>query len=566
MKNKLFLSFGIVVCLALAIAGAGIGGMNALNGHIDLMVSRVLPNTERIWEMNRNLQEEVGYLLLAIQESDVVKSNAYLDGAQGDIDRNKTLLEEFSGNTSVDKALLEKLNYCIAKQENLRNEFHRLALLNTAEGDQQASVLLNRDLIPLLAEESSILRNILRAQTELNNQRIEKVQNVYVSMKWFSITLVIVSVLLSLVVTGLLLKAVLTPLEKLRAAAAALREGDFSKQIEYSSKDEFGEICNQMQDSFNELQRILRVTDEELEMLAKGDFSFELTDEFPGETHAIQESIQKLMDHLNAALVEVKAAAAQIDSGANQVSAGAQELAQGATEQASTVEELSAHLAVISQKVVSNAENAKHASTLASESGSLAQETLKDMGEMIVSMNEISGKSQDISKIIKVIEDIAFQTNILALNAAVEAARAGSAGKGFAVVAEEVRNLAAKSSEAAQDTTELIESSLSSVKQGVSVVEMANKSFEMLADKVAAAVDVINQIADDSRMQAANIKEITTAVEQISSVVQTNSATSEESAAASEELSSQAGLMNQIVDQFQLAATVYDSNNAFGRY
>ncbi|MFR4978963.1 MAG: methyl-accepting chemotaxis protein, partial [Butyricicoccus sp.] len=180
---------------------------------------------------------------------------------------------------------------------------------------------------------------------------------------------------------------------------------------------------------------------------------------------------------------------------------------------------------------------------------------LEDMKQMADAMHEISDTSEDIGKVIKVIEDIAFQTNILALNAAVEAARAGTAGKGFAVVADEVRNLAAKSAEAARNTTVLIESALSTVQHGVDVAETTNNSFKLLAEKVSTTVEIINHISVASVAQAEDIQQITNAVDQISSVVQNNSATSEQSAAASEELSSQAALMNELVSQFRLADT-----------
>lgn len=553
MKVKLFISFAVVICLALCIAVAGFSGMKALDDRIEVLMGRTLPNTERLWEVRRNLRSESAWLLMAVQESDMTKRNGYLTELKKEMEQSQKLWEEFKQNSTVEKGLLDKLDASIQSQEPVRDRVYDAMAQGTAEGDQQAANILNNELIPLLQEETDLLRDTTNAQQNLSNQRYEKVQTLYTNVRIFCVILVVGAVVASLLIMRMLLKAIMVPLKQLEDAAAALRHGDFSKELTYSSRDEFGSICYHMQDSFNELRRIIKVIDKEVELLAQGDFSFTITEEFPGETHAIQESINKLLVRLNEVFANILAYASQIDMGSNQVSDGAQALAQGATEQAGTVDELSSRLGHVSQKVTDNVGYAKNANTLSSESGELARETLEDMKEMTVAMQEISTKSEDIGKVIKVIEDIAFQTNILALNAAVEAARAGTAGKGFAVVADEVRSLAAKSAEAAKNTTTLIESSLSTVKHGVDVADTTNHSFKLLAEKVKATIEIIDRISEASVEQASDIQQISTAVDQISTVVQTNSATSEESAAASQELSSQAAMMNQMVSQFRLS-------------
>lgn len=251
---------------------------------------------------------------------------------------------------------------------------------------------------------------------------------------------------------------------------------------------------------------------------------------------------------------EIQESAGQINASAGQVSTGAQALAQGTTEQASSVEELSARITEVSDQVKMNSENAETANVLATASGEVAQSTLENMNEMISAMHEISTTAENIKKVIKVIDDIAFQTNILSLNAAVEAARAGSAEKGFAVVADEVRNLAGKSSEAVKSTTSLIESALNAVYHGEEIAGRTHTAFEGLAEQVQKVVSTIGEISDASRAQADAIQEITSGVDQISAVIQTNSATSQESAAASEELSGQASMLNNLVKRFHLSA------------
>ncbi|MEG1894902.1 MAG: methyl-accepting chemotaxis protein, partial [Oscillospiraceae bacterium] len=198
------------------------------------------------------------------------------------------------------------------------------------------------------------------------------------------------------------------------------------------------------------------------------------------------------------------------------------------------------------------AENAHLASQKSAEAGAEVMVSNQKMEQLVVAMEKISQSSVDIGKVIKVIEDIAFQTNILALNAAVEAARAGTAGKGFAVVADEVRNLASKSAEAAKGTTALIEGSVEAVKNGTRLVDDTAKSLGTVAQSAKDVGELIDRIAAASNDQASAATQVTQGVEQISSVVQTNSATAEESAAASEELSGQATMLRQLVEKFKL--------------
>ena len=242
----------------------------------------------------------------------------------------------------------------------------------------------------------------------------------------------------------------------------------------------------------------------------------------------------------------------EIKNSSDQVSSGAQALSQGATEQASSIEQLSASIIEISDQVRSNAVNANNATSLVESVGKEIDRSNIHMQEMIRAISEISDKSAQIGRIIKTIDDIAFQTNILALNAAVEAARAGAAGKGFAVVADEVRNLAGKSAQAASETTELIESSISAVLNGTRIADETAESLSSVVTGASKITSLMQDISKASNEQANSIGQVTQGIEQISGVVQTNSATAEESAAASEELSAQAQLLNSLVSKFKM--------------
>jgi methyl-accepting chemotaxis protein len=289
-----------------------------------------------------------------------------------------------------------------------------------------------------------------------------------------------------------------------------------------------------------------------LKLLAEGDLTAEMTGDYQGSYDLTKKSLNKAIDSFNSLLGQISVAADQVSVGSGQVSAASQSLAQGATEQASSIEELTSTITEVSSKIRDTAENAKQASEASTEVSDKAQRGNEHMQQMLASMNEINEGSSNISKIIKVIDDIAFQTNILALNAAVEAARAGQAGKGFAVVAEEVRNLAEKSAKAAKETASLIETNIEKVGNGTKIANETAAELNQIVEGIEKSAAFISNIASASNHQASAITQIDSGIEQVSTVVQTNSATAEESAASSEELSGQAESLKHLINQFRL--------------
>ena len=314
------------------------------------------------------------------------------------------------------------------------------------------------------------------------------------------------------------------------------------------SEDEIGDLTRALATTVQTLRDYIGDISASLAELDKGNLRLEMNMEYMGDFAPIKESFQRTIHTLNDTF-------RKLNNSALQVASSAQSLAQGTTEQASSVEELAATVNDIHDHVASNAENAKLASDQAMATATELEQGKKQMEQMTAAMNEINDSSSEISKIIKTIEDIAFQTNILALNAAVEAARAGSAGKGFAVVADEVRNLASKSAEASKNTAALIEATVRAVQEGTGIANETAQSFGRIVVASEESAKLIHQISDASQEQAASIAQVTLGIDQISSVVQTNSATSEESAAASEELSSQAQILKGLVRRFQIRET-----------
>ena len=378
------------------------------------------------------------------------------------------------------------------------------------------------------------------------------------SLSLIMITLAAAALLLIIIVTTLLLRKMLHPIQGVVEAATQIASGNLDVNITAKSGDEIGVLSKTFMGMAENLKTIISDVNYLLGEMADGNFKVKSTspDRYMGDYLGILRAMQKINTNLSDTLAQINQASVQVSSGAEQVSSGAQALSQGATEQASSVEELAATIAEISQQVKENAGNAQAASNKMATNSEDVGRSNEKMQELIEAMKQINQSSQEIGKVIKTIEDIAFQTNILALNAAVEAARAGAAGKGFAVVADEVRNLASKSAEAAKGTTALIEGSIQAVENGSKLADDTAKALAVVVDTTQEVVGIVDQISRASNEQASAITQITTGVEQSSSVVQSNSATSEESAAASEELSGQASMLKTLVGKFQLKETV----------
>ena len=334
--------------------------------------------------------------------------------------------------------------------------------------------------------------------------------------------------------------------------AQAMARGDLSARMDYEANNEFGQLAQGINASFDEMHHYINAIGEVMNQFSAGNFAYCSDVEFVGDFSAIQRDVETFQKKMNETLAEFALSSEQVSAGASQVADSAQALAQGATEQASSSQELSATLTDISTQLNETSGYAEQANELGRHAGEVLVTSEQEMKLLTDAIGDISEQSEKIQRIVKTIDDIAFQTNILALNAAVEAARAGSAGKGFAVVADEVRNLAAKSAEAAKNTTDLINGSIASVERGTKLATRTGQVFKDMEDNSRQILAMIDKIAKASAQQSESVGQISVGVEQITAVIQQNSAASEQSAAASEELSSQAEMMKQLVEQFQL--------------
>ena len=572
MKNlsigkKLLLTFMLIILLFCSTVYIAITALNRNAEKYSEFYNVGYQITNKVMGMRRGLQIIVKDLAFITMEEDETKSQVHMD----DMDKELKLLQEngnwlfanFTGDPTLLDSFEKNITDAVALQEKV---------IETANTDMKAA----QDM--LLDEYQPLVQEAVDNLILISNIAEESAESDYNETTSMQETLVIIqlgmagaALVITLILSTYLTRAITRPLHELEQSAGKIVGGEFDISVTYQSKDELGRLADAFKNMTVILEAVIADASRLLSEMANGNFDVRTRAEerYVGEFQSLLASIRKLNRDLSMTLGQINQSADQVSSGAGQVSNGAQALAQGATEQAASVEELAATITNISHQVKETADNAMEARHQANTAGDEVEECNTQMRDMMAAMEEITRTSNEIGKIIKTIEDIAFQTNILALNAAVEAARAGEAGKGFAVVAEEVRSLASKSSLASKNTAELIESSIEAVARGTKIANSTAESLMKVVEEVRSASASVDAIANAAEEQSGAIEQVTLGVDQISSVVQTNSATAEESAAASQELSEQAATLKTLVAKFSLreeyasgtaATTNYDNS------
>lgn len=558
MKNlkiatKLIVAFGSVLALMVVMAVVSVLSTNKINNLVSMFYNKSYVNTQNAERISADIHTGAKNMLVAIIDSDPAETESRLRMANDNLTDAQEAVEFLKTNFRGD---MNDVNTVAEQLQIVVDSYMEFSEDASAGRTEEAYALYEEKIVGALKVASDHADNIVafaisNADTEYNGARTTGITTEIVIAAAAA-----VAVLIGIAMAAYITKMIVSGVGQAERAAVNMSKGNFDNEITYDSEDEVGVLCKSIKNFSDGSKLIIDDISYVTGELSDGNFTVKSRCEnaYVGAFSAILSSFNSLIDKLNEIIGRINESADQVSSGSDQVSGGAQALSQGATEQASSVEELAATIHIISEQINENAANAHEANDRTNVAVSEMGSANDKMKELVGAMDEISASSDETQKIIKTIEDIAFQTNILALNAAVEAARAGAAGKGFAVVADEVRNLAGKSAEAAKNTTSLIENTVAAINKGNSLVtEVADKmSNAMEASNV--VVDLNMKISEASKQSADSVTQVTVGIEQISSVVQTNSATAEESAAASEELSGQANMLKEMVSDFKFRA------------
>lgn len=551
VRSKLVLGFGLILILFSLATWMSSGAMSTMNKMIGQFDEDAYQVMERVDEVKYNVEASsaiTAQMVLAVTQKDVDALYAeYQAHTQNLVNDLTYLLEnypEYQNQVKIFRGLT-------SSSDELSRRIYSLSLTDK----ETAQRLYKNELLPAAQKASEALGTIDEA---VQQQKTALLQNSVTRTKYTQTIILLVTAAsfgVAIVMGLAIIRMITKPLNEIEKAAQGMADGDLNVEITYQSRDEIGSLAENMREMTRGYHSLINDISYMVEAMSKGDFCVNTQDAtaYKGDFGPILKSLGILRDNLSETLQQINESADQVSGGAEQIASGAQVLSQSSTEQANSVEELVASLQGMNNSIHEVVAHVTEGQENLRRTNQQVDTGHEQMQIMQKAMTEINASSNNIQKIIKDIDDIAFQTNILALNAAVEAARAGTAGKGFAVVADEVRNLAQKSAESAKTTAQLIEQSIQAVQKGQMITGEIAQTIDNMAAEAKNSLTLMEQISMASTEQADAVDQVLQGAEQISAVVQTNSATAEESAASSEELSGQANILKELVKKFRLS-------------
>ena len=557
---KLMLAFVVMIGLIAAIGLVGYKSLGNIKDQLDHIFLIRMPALDLIIEADRDLQQ------LLVAERSMIFSDVdsdFFKSLQAAYDENMQQSEERFGQFKS-LAETEEEKAIIAQYEKAREEWKVIAkevidsrLKDTAEGRRYAEELTQGEASVKYEEMREYLNQLTEISLRIAGENEQEAAYAYKTALMIFFVVIIFGIILAFVLAYFLNKGISGSIMIITKGAKRLSVGDIEltgmswEKFEKIKKraDELGEIGRAFSNLIEYQQDKVNITGE----ISNGNLDISVSRSSENDKLGI--ALSRTVEDLNNAMHQISSAVDQTASGSNQVAQASQSLSQGATEQAGSLEEITSSITEISSQAKQNSDNAVEASGLAKEAMGNAENGNKQMQELVIAMGDINNSADEIKRIVKVIDDIAFQTNLLALNANVEAARAGKYGKGFAVVAEEVRNLATRSAESVKETTEMVENAIKNISTGNNLVEVTAKQLEGIMNNSLKVSDLVEEIAVASKEQTLGLDQISQGLGQIDQVTQSNTASAEESASAAEELASQAQHLKAIVERFKLKET-----------